>query len=111
MFFDVFTLTTSVRRSPLAVHGLMTHFDPAVTTLYDMMQDTVAKHAEQPFLGVRLYNPDGTRGAYKWLSYKEVSATSVMRSALALDVLFFHFLTLSCCLSASYARSVMCMRC
>jgi long-chain acyl-CoA synthetase len=61
----------AVRRKP-GVKELATSPYPGVTTLYENFQRGVEKFGDNNCLGTRTFEKNGTRGAYKWETYKQV---------------------------------------
>jgi long-chain acyl-CoA synthetase len=62
----------AVRRK-LGVKELATGPFPGVTTLYENFQRGVEKFGDKNCLGTRSFEKNGTRGAYKWETYKQVN--------------------------------------
>ncbi|KAF9932240.1 hypothetical protein FBU30_008662 [Linnemannia zychae] len=57
------------------VDGLVDHIraDPAVKTLYDLFQSSLAKYSDKDMLGSRAYNPETkTWSGYNWQSYRQI---------------------------------------
>lgn len=62
----------AVRRK-LGVQELAISPYPGVTTLYENFQRGVEKFGDKNCLGTRTFEKNGTRGAFKWETYKQVS--------------------------------------
>jgi long-chain acyl-CoA synthetase len=61
------------RRHPLAQDaGLLETYSPNVCTLYESFANSVERSSNNPYLGTRTRNQDGTFGEYTWETYGQV---------------------------------------
>jgi hypothetical protein len=67
---------TAVYRHPAATRALRTTYDPSVHTVYEGLQNTFRRCASRPFIGERIRLCDGSYGAYKFRTYREIDQLS-----------------------------------
>ncbi|KAL3160851.1 hypothetical protein ABBQ38_009253 [Trebouxia sp. C0009 RCD-2024] len=68
----------TVRRSATCPKELATTFpapDDHIRTLYDILEHTVQRHPEVPYLGTRTTDNKGKAGPYTWMTYAQVAET------------------------------------
>merc|ERR1711959_387125 len=77
-----------VIRSTLIGKGTPPSTYEGCATLYEIFERSVRLYPDNPCLGSRLTNEDGTPTDYKWMSYKEVSEkTTLLASGLLADAI------------------------